>query len=169
MFESMDEPTPAESGAGTGSPEDAPAPSTEGEVERLGRPRFVEATLSRQPGSRASVRVVLELGGRRYVSEASGVGEETMVLRLAAQAGLRALEEAIGRSDLFELIGVKRIHAFDETVVLTCVRFAGEPPKRLLGSVPAGHASLAEVTVLSLLKATNRIVEWLPKLPETEA
>lgn len=149
-------------------------PRTEGEAtpspgeDRLGRPRFVEATLRRQPGSRASVRVELELGGERYSTEASGIGDEVMVLRLAADAGLQTLEKAIGRGGMFELVGVKRIHAFDETVVLTCVRVVGEPGHRLLGSVPVRRGSLAEATVLSLLNATNRVVEWLPTRPDPE-
>lgn len=143
--------------------------ATTAESDRLGRPRFVEATLRRQPGSRASVRVELELRGERYATEASGVGDEVMVLRLSAEAGLQTLEKATGRPGLFELVGVKRIHAFDDTVVLTCLRLVGEPGRRLLGSVPVGRGgSLAEATVLSLLNATNRVVEWLPAHPEPE-
>ncbi len=134
--------------------------------ERLGRPRFVEADLRREPGSRARVRVVLELGGEEHVAEAHAVGDEAMVLRIVAETTLRALAEAIERSDLFELVGVKRIHAFDETVVLTCVRTAAGSAQRLLGCVPVGRRTLAETTALSLLNATNRLVEWLPASEE---
>lgn len=169
----MHEPTPpppedAPSGApGSGSARGGPSsgePKAEG---RLGRPRFVEADIAREPGSRARIRVVLELDGVEHVAEVGGVGDEVMVLRLAAEAGLSAIERAIGRPGFFELVGIKRIHAFDDTVVLTCVRQAGEPGQRLLGSVPVGSRSLAEATVLSLLNATNRLVEWLPP-PEAE-
>lgn len=143
---------------GSGAESRSPEPGR----RRLGRPRFVEAEAVREPGSRARVRVVLELGGREHASETRGVGEEVMVLRLVAEASLAALEQAIDRPAFFELVGVKRIHAFDETVVLTCVRSADEPGRRLLGCVPVGRRTLAEAAALSLLNATNRVVEWLP-------
>lgn len=136
--------------------------------ERLGRPRFLEAELRREPGSRARARVALELGGREHVAEAEAVGDEVMMLRVVAQTTLRALELATGKPGVFELVGVKRIHAFDETVILTCVRTPEVPAHRLLGCIPVDRRSLAEATALSLLNATNRVVEWLPAPPEED-
>lgn len=134
--------------------------------DRLGRPRFVEAELRREPGARIRVRVALELAGREHVGEEAGVGEEAMALRLVASATLAALTSAVGGNRRFEIVGVKQIHAFDEAVVLACVRTAELPGRKLLGSLPQGRRSLAEATALAVLNATNRIVEWLPPPPE---
>lgn len=89
-----------------------------------------------------------------------------MALRLVASATLVALARAVGGERRFEIVGVKQIHAFDEAVVLACVRTADLPGRKLLGSVPVGRRSLAEATALAVLNATNRIVEWLPSAPE---
>ncbi|MFQ5679621.1 MAG: hypothetical protein ACE5HP_09195 [Gemmatimonadota bacterium] len=131
-------------------------------VPRLGRPRLLTAELTRGRGARVQVRVALELRDREHEEERHGVGDNTMILRLAAQATLAALHAVIGGPARFELVGVKRVHAFDEDVILTGVRLLDDPSRRLLGCVPVGRHGLAEGTARSLLNATNRIVEWLP-------
>lgn len=145
--------------------EEASDSREEGKGPRLGRPRLAAAELERQPGSRARIRIVLELGDAAHVAERAGVGEEALVLRLAALATLEALEATAGPEARFELVGIKRIHAFDESVILSCVRSPGDPSQRLLGCVPAGPNAVRGAAQ-SILNATNRIVEWLPGKPE---
>lgn len=130
---------------------------------RMTRPRLALADLTQERGARVRVRVVLEAGDTEHSAERAGVGGDTMILRLAAEATLAALHSVIGESDYFELVGVKRIHAFDEYVILTGVRLVHEPFRRLLGCVPLRQRNLVEGTASSLLNATNRIVEWLPE------
>lgn len=125
---------------------------------RVGRPRLVAAQLFRERGARARVRVVLERGGDEHQVEREGVGEEVMVLRLTALATLEALERLTGRSDRFALVGIKRIPAFDTSVVLVCLRCDDPRASRLLGCVPS-EGSLVEAAAASVLNATNRLVE----------
>lgn len=155
---------------GASPPERAgPAPSADSEAEevpRVGRVRLIAAELERERGARVRVRVVLEREGVEHVAERHGVGDDVLVLRLGVEATLEALERAIGRPGQFELVGAKRIHAFDDHVVLTCVTFVPEPEggsRRLLGCVPLAGRGLAWGAAASLLNATNRVVEWLPR------
>lgn len=141
-----------------------------GESEPLGhrrvvRPRLVGAELTQGQGARIRVRVVLDVQGKEYAAERQGIGDSTIILRLAAEATLSALHSAIDQPGYFELVGIKRIHAFDEYVVLTGVRIVQEPSRRLLGCVPMGGRSLVEGSACSLLNATNRIVERLTDMP----
>lgn len=122
------------------------------------RPRLVAAELSRSPGSRLRVRVVLEYGDRELAAEREGVGQEIMVLRLAAEATLAALGRATGRERHFALVGIKEVHAFDTRVILVCIRPADDRVRRVLGSVPV-EGKLVEAVGRSVLDATNRLVE----------
>ncbi len=126
-----------------------------------GRVRLATAELARSPGSRATIRIALERSGATHEVEREGVGEEIMILRLAAQATLDALDRAIGRERHFQLVGVKRLQAFDTLVVLACVRPADEPTLRLVGCVPAPD-DLVRGAATAVLHATNRLVERLP-------
>ncbi len=137
------------------SVEGAATPST------FGRVRLIVAELERGRGSRALVRVVLERDERRFEATLEGVGEETMLARLGAEATLEALDRAVGGKRRFELVGIKDVHAFDTRVVLVCVRPADEPAQRLVGCVPAPD-EVVRGAATAVLHATNRLVEILP-------
>lgn len=132
--------------------------------EPRGRARVLVADLATEQGSRTTVHVVLERDGQEYAAEVSGVGEETLLLRLAAQATLDALSRMVGESNRFVLVGIKRIIAFDASVVLACIRPADDPMQRLIGCVPEPE-NLVHGVVTAVLHATNRIVEALPEDP----
>ncbi len=130
------------------------------------RPRLLAAELARDQGSNAIIRVVLERAGTVREAEQRGIGEETVIYRCAALATLKALHGLIDRPGHFELVGVKRVPAFDASVVLACVRTTSGRPRKLIGCVPLADDPIAGVAQ-AVLHATNRLVEALP-LPGTE-
>lgn len=129
--------------------------------EGAGRPRLVEVGTERLRGSRVRVRVVLERAGRRFEAEREGVGEDVMLVRLAAEATLEALGACIAEPERFSFIGAKRVHAFDAQVALVCVRSHRDPSRKLMGCIPATEG-LPRASAVAVLHATNRIVETTP-------
>lgn len=98
--------------------------------------------------------------------EGSGQEADTQQgrLRAAAEACLRAQEEATEGRLRLELGGVKAVRAFDAWVVIAQVRAVGEDQSyRLIGSVDIPGDHVAQGAVLAALDATNRILErYLP-------
>ena len=79
-------------------------------------------------------------------------------LRIVAEATIDALHLASTSGLRFELLGVKTVRAFDETVVLVQVAVvAGRAPVRLVGAA-MGDTDLPRAAVLSVLNATNRVL-----------
>lgn len=135
-----------------------PTGGEEAEGEVAGRPRLVTCRAERERGSRVRVRVELERDGKSFGSEREGVGEEVILLRLAAEATLEALNACIGRPGHFELVGAKRLQAFDMQVALVCVRRSDDPAQMLLGCVPDTEGLVGAASTAAL-HATNRLVE----------
>lgn len=125
------------------------------------RARLVSAELTRDQGSNAVIRVELERGGRHRAAERRAIGDEMVLLRGAALTTLDALEELLGEFGRFELVGVKRILAFDAAVILACIRAPTDPPGKLIGCVPADENGIG-AAVRAVLHATNRLVEAMP-------
>jgi membrane-bound lytic murein transglycosylase D len=76
-----------------------------------------------------------------------------------------ATVQALGRANSggrrFELLGVKNVRAFDQTVVLVQVAVTGgDVPPRLVGS-SVGDDDLVGATVRAVLNASNRVL-WVP-------
>jgi hypothetical protein len=141
----------------------APAPSSASpSQEGAGRPRILWADLDVDQRSSAIIRVGLQRGDLETAAETEAVGEEMVVLRRAAAATLQALHDMLGLPRYFELVGVKRILAFDSPVILVGLRIAGRP-RTLIGCVPAGE-NLTRAVAEAVLNATNRLVEALPNL-----
>jgi hypothetical protein len=140
---------------------DGEASETEGLRERL---RLAGTNVERERGSRVRVRVDLALGGREIRGELAGVGTETVELRLAAEATLDAIHEAVGRPR-FRLLGIKRLHAFDADVILVVLQESeGDEIRRMIGAVPV-RSTLVHGAAAAILDATNRI---LTRPPEPE-
>lgn len=93
-----------------------------------------------------------------FTGERRGTGTGVVELRLAVEATLDALEEAVPRAPRLELVGVKSVHAFDADAVMVGLR-RGSPDEgtRLLGCVPVG-ASPARAAATATLDAVNRIL-----------
>jgi hypothetical protein len=81
---------------------------------------------------------------------------------VVAEATLEALHRAASTGHRFELLGVKTVRAFDETVVLAQVAVvAGRGPTRLVGAA-MGDDDQPRAAVLAVLNATNRVLGHLP-------
>ncbi len=122
----------------------------------LSRPNLLRAVADRAPGSRIEVVVTLRIGRSHYDGVSEGVGHETIELRTAAEAAMGALHEAIGHPH-FELLGIKRLHAFDADVVLVALRDRDDVGRRYIGAVPV-RSTLVHAAAAAVLDATNRIV-----------
>ncbi len=132
-------------------PEDIPGEGMDYRIE------LATAEVERDRGSHAHVRIELRLPDRVEVGEADGVGTETVELRLAADATLRALHGMIGK-ERFRLLGVKRLHAFDADVILVVLREReGDARRRYVGAVPV-RDTLVHGAAAAVLDATNRVL-----------
>ena len=123
------------------------------------RLRLLQFTFTRTPHGRCHAEVEFEwLEGERISGKADGIASTLGDLRLPADATLRAIEAFARGAVQLELIGVKSMRAFDDTVVIVSVllRNGGEVT-RLLGCALAGDDLLRGV-VVATLQATNRVV-----------
>lgn len=118
------------------------------------RVRFIGAQAEREPGSRVRVSVEVEFEGERHVAEATGIGTETIEMRLAAMATLEAIREATATPP-FRFVGVKRMHAFDADVILVALRDADRENTRYIGAVPVRTTHVAAAAA-AVMDATNR-------------
>ncbi|HJU74165.1 MAG TPA: alpha-isopropylmalate synthase regulatory domain-containing protein [Gemmatimonadaceae bacterium] len=126
---------------------------------RRQRLRLTEFTFTRTPHGRCHAEVQFEwLDGEKISGKADGIASTLGDLRLPADATLRAIEAFTKAEVQLELIGVKSMRAFDDTVVIVSVllRKNGDV-KRLLGCSLAGEDILRGV-VVATLQATNRVV-----------
>lgn len=114
--------------------------------------------MERAPASELRVRVRLTVGEESFSGERRGTGTGVVELRLAVEATLDALEDAVPRAPRLELIGVKSVHAFDADAVMVGLRREGpDGGGRLLGCVPVG-ATPARAAATATLDAVNRIL-----------
>lgn len=138
-------------------PDAAPQAITDSEKGLgLSRPNLLRAVAERAPGSRIEVAVSLRIGRAHYEGTSEGVGHEIIELRTAAEAAMGALHEAIGHAH-FQLLGIKRFHAFDADVVLVALRGRDDAAQRYIGAVPV-RSTLVHAAAAAVLDATNRLV-----------
>lgn len=124
---------------------------------RYERVDFLGAEVERAPGSELRVRVRLGVDGESYLGEERGTGAGIVELRLAVEATLSALEEAVPNGPHLEQVGVKSVRAFDAEAILVALRVDGPDGKSLLGCVPVG-ASPGRAAATATLDAVNRIL-----------
>lgn len=122
----------------------------------LSRPVLTRAAAEREPGAQVEVTVILRIGRRTFNGSSRGIGHETIELRTAAEATMAALHDAIG-DRYFDLVGIKRMHAFDADVVLVALRDHADATQRFIGAVPV-RSTLAHAAAAAVLDATNRIL-----------
>jgi hypothetical protein len=129
------------------------------EAMRRQRLRLTHFAFTRTPHGRCHAEVEFEwLDGERIAGKADGIASTLGDLRLPADATLRAIESFTRGTVSLELIGVKSMRAFDDTVVIVSVLLRrGEETTRLLGCSLAGDDLLRGV-VVATLQATNRVV-----------
>lgn len=150
----MDELTPPDSTRHPSDPAAILQPNGRGERLRFTHFRFV-----RTPDGRCSAEVVLDWHDDVQVrGTATGQSSAMVDLRVAAEAGLRALESFGEQSFRFELIGVKAVRAFDANVIIVCLDMRnGGRPQRLLG-VSLAEEDPVRGAVTAVLNATNRVL-----------
>lgn len=129
------------------------------EAMRRQRLRLTHFAFTRTPHGRCHAEVEFEwLDGERIAGKADGIASTLGDLRLPADATLRAIESFTRGTVQLELIGVKSMRAFDDTVVIVSVLLRrAEEVTRLLGCSLAGDDLLRGV-VVATLQATNRVV-----------
>ena len=126
------------------------------EDQALPRAVLVRVAANRQPGAQVQVTVDLRIGRQTFSATSAGVGHETIELRVAADATMGALHQAAG-VERFQLVGIKRLHAFDADVVLVALRERSEGGQRFIGAVPV-RSTLIHAAAAAVLDATNRIL-----------
>jgi hypothetical protein len=97
------------------------------------------------------------MDGVRVRGTSEGQSSQTVDLRVAAEAALRALERFSEEALDFELVGVKAIRAFDANVIIVSVANRGAGPKHLLGSCLV-ETDPVRGAVVAVLSATNRVL-----------
>lgn len=124
--------------------------------ERL---RFSGLEFRKLPSGLGAATVSLEFPqGQRYVGRSEGVSSSWGDLRLAVEATLKALAEYTRHEDVFELVGVKALRAFDTNVIMVSVMARREgKPLQLVGCRIADGDPL-QSAVLATLQATNRLL-----------
>jgi hypothetical protein len=129
------------------------------DATRRQRLRLTQFTFTRTPHGRCHAEVEFEwLDGERITGKADGIASTLGDLRLPADATLRAIEIFARGVVQLELIGVKSMRAFDDTVVIVSVLLRDNGSvTRLLGCSLAGDDPLRGV-VVATLQATNRVV-----------
>ena len=117
----------------------------------------VEVRGSRAKGT--TCRVTLRKGADTFVGEAEGVESEKSRVELAARATLLAISRAYGdRKLVFE--GVKVMDLFDRTIVFAGVTAHVGRDNRILTGTCEVRESAETASVLAVLDATNRWLEY---------
>ncbi len=120
---------------------------------------FRDFALDRAPDGQCHARVVLAWkDGREFVGEADGMASAAGELRCAAGATVEAIGRVASGAAKFELLGVKAVRAFDQTVVIVSLASRERARGlRLVGSCLT-EADPARGAALAVLNATNRIM-----------
>lgn len=126
---------------------------------RQSRLRFVNFEFKTEPNGQCHARVGLALHpGDEWVGTAEGLASDAGEMRCAAEATLRAIEQAVRGQVAFELLGVKAVRAFDTIVlIVSVVSRASGRTHRLVGSFLADREQ-ARGAALAVLNATNRLL-----------
>jgi hypothetical protein len=119
------------------------------------RARFESLQLAVEEPGRVTARVTLDWNGTRHVGEASAEASPAGELRASAAATIDTLEQVIGDSSVFSLIGIKELYVFDHHVVAVLLYSPRLPSRRLIGlSIISQDRQTS--AVIAVLNATNR-------------
>jgi hypothetical protein len=121
------------------------------------------------PDSRCRVEVELEwAAGNRIQGHGEGTSTQEGKLIAGALAVLEAIDRVTRGLMRLDYRGAKIVRAFDSLVIIVALR--AEVPNRrydLIGAVQAPGDDVVRGAVLSVLDATNRILEWYAR-PDAE-
>jgi len=118
----------------------------------------IEVRRSRSKG--VACRVTLRKGELAFVGEAEGLENERLRIELAARATLSAISQAEGDARVLGLEGCKTIEAFDRQFVFVGLTTrTGREAALLTGSAEVKE-SQETASVLAVLDATNRWIDY---------
>lgn len=133
------------------APHDAGAPDPP-------RVRLLDVRVQRSPAGRQRVEVdLMSPDGRKVTGTHEDAPSATSDVRIAAEAALAALRDALPAAPRFVIAGAKTVRAFDQTVTLVLIGIEGHMgPARFLGAA-ANEEFVPRAAVLAVLNATNRV------------
>jgi hypothetical protein len=151
------------------SPDAGPATAVtdSSQADSTSRIRFVETRTRKAQTGLCHADVELErLDGGRVIGSRSGQPSAMGMIRVAAEAAVEALHQAVTGDQRFELVGVKTVRAFDQTVVLVLLTTrTSRGLVRLVGAAVGDSADEADVSraaALAVLNASNRVLSRNP-------
>jgi len=118
----------------------------------------VEVRRSRSKG--VACRVTLRKGDQAFVGEAEGLENERLRIELAARATLSAISQAEGDARVLGLEGCKTIEAFDRQFVFVGLNTRTGRESALLTGSAEVKESQETASVLAVLDATNRWIDY---------
>ena len=160
-------PATASAGATTGSspratpPQSMPTVTPPSGQAALGRRLYFEDIEVRRSRSKGvACRVTLRKGESAYVGEAEGLENERLRIELAARATLSAITQAEGDARVLGLEGCKTIEAFDRQFVFVGLTTRTGRESALLTGSAEVKESQETASVLAVLDATNRWIDY---------
>lgn len=142
-------------------PQSMPAVTPSSGQAALGRRLYfedIEVRRSRTKG--VACRVTLRKGESAYVGEAEGLENERLRIELAARATLSAITQAEGDARVLGLEGCKTIEAFDRQFVFVGLTTRTGRDSALLTGSAEVKESQETASVLAVLDATNRWIDY---------
>jgi hypothetical protein len=118
----------------------------------------IEVRRSRSKG--VACRVTLRKGDAAFVGEAEGLENERLRIELAARATLSAISQAEGDARVLGLEGCKTIEAFDRQFVFVGLTTRTGRDSALLTGSAEVKESQETASVLAVLDATNRWIDY---------
>lgn len=118
----------------------------------------IEVRRSRSKG--VACRVTLRKGEQAFVGEAEGLENERLRIELAARATLSAISQAEGDARVLGLEGCKTIEAFDRQFVFVGLTTRTGRESALLTGSAEVKESQETASVLAVLDATNRWIDY---------
>jgi hypothetical protein len=118
----------------------------------------IEVRRSRSKG--VACRVTLRKGEASFVGEAEGLENERLRIELAARATLSAITQAEGDARVLGLEGCKTIEAFDRQFVFVGLTTRTGRDSALLTGSAEVKESQETASVLAVLDATNRWIDY---------
>ena len=108
------------------------------------------------------------MGGVTSAAAVGGVDASASVLRIVADATLKAVQQYFEDGGLFTVAAVEQVTVGGKPVVVVDVSHLAErQEKTLLGACPVNGGDLPRATALATLDAVNRFLRRLtPKEPE---
>lgn len=139
------------------APEEPPPAPGNGSLRRTLYFEDIEVRRSRTRG--VACRVTLRKGDESYSGEAEGVDGERLRIELAARATLAAIA-ASGESRVLAVEGVKLVDAFEREFVFVALSTRVGREAALLTGTAEVKESPETASVLAVLDATNRWIEF---------